>query len=258
MLRPLTFASVDDIAHAQARGRLQRGAVQHRWKAEDVGPIAELIALCRNGSVPAWLLDEHVEFGDLLWIVDAIASRRTRFTSSLGVIPAMSALPEELFAFMRHASTCAKNAGFPTSDADRLASALGELRGNIEDHSENSTSGFLVYAGSPGRFEISAVDQGIGVLASLRSCDEHAHISNDGDALRLAISDGGSRYGSSSNHGHGFRPIFVGLANHSGHLRFRSGGYALEIDGKDPKNMPMTMAQKPTLLGLTISVACRP
>lgn len=236
-----------------------RGELQIRWGAEHVGPLAELLGLAKSGHVPSWLVEENVDLGSLQWLAGAVASKGKRFTSSVGVTPAIMQIQEEFFAFVRHAANCAKSAGFPDGDADKLASALGELRGNIEEHSERPDSGFLFYAGSSGRFEIGAVDQGIGALRSLRQCAEHTHLSNDGDALQLAIREGGSRYGSNSNRGYGFRPIFVGLANHSGHLRFRSGGYALEIDGQSPKPMlPTTLSQKPICSGLSVCVTCCP
>lgn len=257
-MSPLSFAIVDDLAHAHLRGKLARGNLKHRWRVENVGPLAELIGLSTTNHLPDWILGEHIDLGSTTWIVDLAARKGRRFTNSAGITPAILPLPEEFFSFMRHAASCAEKAGFPSNDADRLASALGELRGNIEDHSESANTGFLYYAGSNGRFEIGAVDHGIGVLQSLRSCPEHRHLSTEGDALRLAVSDGGSRFGSKSNHGHGFRPIFVGLANHRGHLRFRSGGYSLEIDGQDPKAMPTTIAQKPRFSGFSVSVTCQP
>jgi hypothetical protein len=56
--------------------------------------------------------------------------------------------------------------------------------------------------------------------------------------------------------GKGFRPIFVGLANLSGALRFRSGDHAYIIDGQKIDTMYAKTAQKVPLQGFLISVAC--
>lgn len=55
----------------------------------------------------------------------------------------------------------------------------------------------------------------------------------------------------------GFRPPVIGLANLFGALRFRSGNHALTIDGRTPSLMSAKTAEKPTLQGFFISVACR-
>jgi len=62
--------------------------------------------------------------------------------------------------------------------------------------------------------------------------------------LRLALTDGVSRYGKEAKRGAGFRPIFVGLANLAGSLRFRTGDHALTIEGQKIELMSSKMAQK--------------
>jgi len=93
-------------------------------------------------------------------------------------------------------------------------------------------------------------------IKSLRTCPEHALLNDHGDALQLALTDGGSRYGSGTKHGHGFRPIFVGLSILNGFLRFRSGDHALTIEGRDPKQMPWKKSAKPPISGFLASISC--
>ena len=60
----------------------------------------------------------------------------------------------------------------------------------------------------------------------------------------VPIYNGVSRFGAQSGRGTGFRPIFVGLANLAGMLRFRSGDHALVIDGQKIGDMSAVTAQK--------------
>jgi hypothetical protein len=78
-----------------------------------------------------------------------------------------------------------------------------------------------------------------------------------GDALKLALQDGVTRFGSSEDRGHGFRPLFTGLANLNGALRFRSGDHALTIDGYQPIALRSRIARKVTVDGFFVSVRCK-
>lgn len=99
-------------------------------------------------------------------------------------------------------------------------------------------------------------DRGIGLLASLQSCPEHADLQDHGKALEAALTDGTSRYGSKSGHGHGFRDMFLGLINLQGSLRFRSGDHALLMDGSSPTLATAQLAQKPMIDGFFASIRC--
>jgi hypothetical protein len=57
--------------------------------------------------------------------------------------------------------------------------------------------------------------------------------------------------------GHGFRPVFIGLMNMYGSLRFRSGDHALIMDGATPDISTAQLAQKPSMDGFFASVMCR-
>ena len=81
-------------------------------------------------------------------------------------------------------------------------------------------------------------------------------LDDHGEALRLTLTDGVSRHGSGTGRGRGFRPLFIGIANLNGSLRFRSGDHALIIDGRNPSLMAARLAQKPTIGGFFASVKC--
>jgi len=97
----------------------------------------------------------------------------------------------------------------------------------------------------------------MGVLESLRTSLDYAALTDHGEALRLALTEGVSRFGPEGKRGNGFRPIFVGLANLSGSLRFRSGDHALVIDGQKIGAVAAKTAQKARFQGFLASVTCR-
>jgi hypothetical protein len=106
-------------------------------------------------------------------------------------------------------------------------------------------------------FEFIVCDRGAGVLETLRTCPAYSHLADHGKALILALTDGISRYGPNTGHGFGFRPIFNGLANLKGLLRFRSGDHALTLDGTGPLLTSAKPAQKTAISGFIVSVTCK-
>ena len=147
-------------------------------------------------------------------------------------------------------------AGFPKRIGAQLAAALGELYSNLYEHSGAPETGLIAFRAGLNRFEFVVADWGIGVHESLRSCKEYATLDDHGEALRLTLTDGVSRFGDAANRGRGFRPLFIGLANLTGALRFRSGDHALLINGRDPSLVSAQLAQKPLIPGFFISVVC--
>jgi hypothetical protein len=158
--------------------------------------------------------------------------------------------------FALAAQKAATAAGFHRLIAAQFAAALGEMVSNVHEHSGAPTSGIAAFMAQGDAFEFAVADSGIGVLESLRSCADYAGLADDGKALRLALTDGVSRFGAQSGRGAGFRPIFVGLANLGGALRFRSGDHALVIHGRKIGEMSTVTAQKVSLSGFLASVSC--
>jgi hypothetical protein len=70
------------------------------------------------------------------------------------------------------------------------------------------------------------------------------------------LQEGVTRYGKGTGHGMGYRPLFQGLANLNGELRFRSGDQALTIDGMNPGSIPTKTSEKPPIGGFIASVNC--
>jgi hypothetical protein len=57
--------------------------------------------------------------------------------------------------------------------------------------------------------------------------------------------------------GLGFRPLFSTLAGMNGFVRFRSGNYALTLEGKAAHLETARIVQKADFRGFLISVLCR-
>jgi hypothetical protein len=164
------------------------------------------------------------------------------------------AAEDALASFRIDAHKAALGANFANSAL--LIAAMGELIGNVIDHSEAEESGVAVFSASAGVFEFVVADRGIGALQSLRQCPTYSGLGDEGAALAAMIEPGVSRYGPHQGHGNGFRPIFERLADMTGHLRFRSGDYALSLDGRFGDVIGRQLSQKPRLLGVFAAVVC--
>lgn len=147
-------------------------------------------------------------------------------------------------------------AGFSNDHSGKFLAAIDELWNNVVDHSQRDETGYIAFSLEPGRFEFVVADHGIGVLASLKSNPDYAHLNDHGRAIELALSEGVTRYYTEDGHGFGFRPLFVGLANIARGLRFRSGDHARELirtgDGP-PVSRTYELAHLP---GFFCSVTC--
>lgn len=260
---PFDFKALDGLAFAAERGRLN-GCSLPRMNAVSLGPIIELAQLAgRAGTLPTperagWLaldglavLYQAILGGGYRWVCPD--GRRIGFLRTRAQVPAND---HELIAFSVAARQAAGMAGFPTPVAQQLAAAIGELHSNIYDHSGASKTGLVAFRAGLDEFEFVVADRGVGILNTLRTCAEFADLSDHGNALMLALADGVSRRGSDKGYGNGFRPIFGGLANIKGYLRFRSGDHALILDGTKPSLTTAKPAQKAMLSGFVVSITC--
>jgi anti-sigma regulatory factor (Ser/Thr protein kinase) len=231
--------------------------------AVSLGPIIELAQLATVGTLPVPERAHWLALDGLSVLYGWMISGRSRWVCPdgrrIGFLRTRAQLPSddhELIGFSVAAQQAAVIAGFPTPVAQQLAAAIGELHSNIYEHSRASATGLIAFRAGVGEFELVVADCGVGILETLRSCTEYAHLRDHGNALLLALSEGVSRFGSRSGHGFGFRPIFTGLANIKGYLRFRSGDHALILDGTKPSLTTAKPAQKPTISGFLVSITC--
>ena len=259
-MRTLDFATLDGLAFAAERGRLAGSEVE-RAVARDLGPLIEMSHLASAGLLPKpsdapWLELDGV--GDFR---RALASGQTRwvcpFHRNIGFLRTVAVRDEICWTnFGVAAQKAATAAGFAKGIAAQLVGAIGEMYSNIYEHSDAAKTGLIAFMARGGSFEFVATDRGKGVLDSLRTCSAYAGLDDHGEALRLTLTDGVSRHGSGTGRGRGFRPLFIGIANLNGSLRFRSGDHALVINGHNPSLVAAKLAQKPKIGGFLASVRC--
>ncbi|MBX9590845.1 MAG: hypothetical protein K2X43_16165 [Hyphomonadaceae bacterium] len=259
----LTFTALDGLAFAAARKRLDALPAGTVYAGRSLGPFLELSQLAAGGLFPRpddapWLVP-----GSMQAFETALRSGRKQWVcpdgASAGFFRMGAQWSEDdtpWMGFQLAAQKAAAAMGFQRRIAAQFAAALGEMFSNVHEHSGAPSSGIAAFLGGGDGFEFAVVDSGIGVRNSLRSCTDYADLTDDGKALRLALTDGVSRYGAQSGRGKGFRPIFVGLANLSGALRFRSGGHALVVDGQKIGEVTAVTAQKVPIPGFLAFVSC--
>ncbi len=252
---------LDGLAFAPERGRLSGHAPD--LVAHDLGPVVELGQLAAAGLLPPPEQAEWLRLDGLSVLYRAIASGRAHWVCPdgrrIGFLRTSAKHPDDetvWTGFGLAAQQAAVASGFSARTGAQLAAAIGEMHSNVYEHSGASATGLVAFRAGANRFEFVVADRGMGVLESLRSCSDYSSMNDHAEALRLTLTDGVSRHGANIGRGRGFRPLFIGLANLKGSLRFRSGDHALVIDGSDASLMTARTAQKPSLNGLLISVAC--
>jgi hypothetical protein len=261
--KPLTFSALDGLAFAAARGTLERSHAPYIFVPTTLGALFEFLHLLEGERLPAFA-ERWVAPNGAGALIAAYREDRECWTSSdarrLGFVRASRTGPDgyhRLTAFLIHAQRAARDiALLPGSSPAQLAAAMEEMENNIHEHSRAPQTGVLAYRATRGVFEFVVADHGVGLLASLRSCPENSGIRDEGMALEAALTDGTSRFGRNSQRGTGFRPIFLGLMNLRGSLRFRSGDHALIIDGSSPTLAMSEISQKPMMDGFFASVRC--
>lgn len=253
------YPHVDGIGRAYQRGKVPSLSGQ-ALRAGGLGPIIEFenLADLPSGSVLCendWFDDHPLYSFFAARSVDTVQwlrpDGRCGFIRAGGIAcgPTLNS-----FKVDAHKAVLAANFG---KAAPLVIAAMGELIGNILDHSEATSTGFVGFLTRERLIEFVVADRGIGVLESLRKSVVHEGLSDHGAALSSMIENGVSRFGLDTLHGNGFRPIFERLADMNGHLRFRSGNYALSLDGCFGDKIKLQLAQKPIIQGFVAAVTCR-
>lgn len=264
-LLPDLFSSPFDYGHVDGFGRAyQRGKMpilnRLLFRADRLGPVIEFENLASVEPSSALPTTDWFDDNPLRSYFEARSATATQWLKSdgrCGIIKSGGLICDQtLNSFKIDAHKAALTANFSTA-APLLVAALGELIGNISDHSEAAATGFVAFSADDRLFEFVVADRGIGVLESLRKSPVHIALSDQGAALSAMVQSGVSRFGSGTGHGNGFRPIFERLADMQGYLRFRSGDYALTLDGRFGDRLNLQLSQKPVLMGFFAAVVCR-
>jgi hypothetical protein len=262
--RALTFNAVDELGFAASWGHFDEAHWPIMYCPKSLGPLIELFCLAKAGRVPDPVKARCLVPNGAAPMIAALQQEREQWVSNeerrMGFIRAQRGGPEgenHLTGFLMQAKRAAREvAGLAGKAAGQLAGAMEELENNIHEHSEAADTGLLAFRAARGVFEFVIADRGIGVLASLQKGIGLAGITDHGKALEATLTDGTSRFGVRSNRGHGFRPIFLGMVNLRGTLRFRSGDHALLMDGTSPTLATAQLAQKPVIDGFFASLRC--
>lgn len=253
------FGTVDGLGRAAQRGRVPQLDGQI-FRAGAAGPIVEFVQLESTSDLAALRASDWFDDGSLGPMLARLAERPVQWLARdgrQGLISSAGLEREDILtSFKIDAHKAALAAGF-TSTAAFLVAAIGELIGNVVDHSESMDSGIALFAAQPGQLEFVVADRGIGARKSLARNPEYIGLGDDGSALQAMVETGVSRFVRGTGHGNGFRPIFEKLADMTGHLRFRSGDYALILDGRFGDRVARQLAQKPRLPGVFAAVTCR-
>lgn len=253
----LDFSTLNDLALAARR---RPDAVLSRLRTcsvNDIGPAAEYVLLRSSTGLPS--LVEAPLSQTLQALRVCLSSGSVSNSTTIEPAPEVEftrcpATPEEAAlpgwtAFRLRMEAAARLSGFGVELAKGLVGATGEMTSNVIEHSGLPRTGFVGYRWRQTSFEFVVADRGWGALESLRSCPEHAHLSDAGDALHLCIQEGISRHGTGTGRGFGFRQMFANLAAQSGHVRIRSDDQAIDVDGRQPIVVTATPTQQPPLRG---------
>lgn len=262
----LTHEFANGVLAALRKGRARREDVPRLAVAHEIGPAIELaVALSENPA--AGLRQLPCSPGkNLAALAEAISRHRPVWTSRSGrgigfyrTLDEPEVRDETHYTVFRlRAQQAAETSGFSKRTSQALVGAMGEIEGNIYEHSGQHRSGLVAFQGGPGAFTFVVADVGMGVLASLRQSPQFGMLDDHGEALRLALTDGVSRFSHADPmRGMGFHDLFVGLASLRGSLRFASGDHALVIDGHAPSLAAHRLVQKEMGRGFVVSVTCR-
>lgn len=161
-------------------------------------------------------------------------------------------------SFLAMLGHAAPIAGLSKTLASQLTGVVKEMEDNVHLHSRQPSTGLVAFMAHRELFEFVVLDRGIGVLKSLQEAPEFAAVPDHGTALRLAVSNGTSRYGSGSGHGLGFSDLTVGVANSNALIRFRSGDHLLELDGRGEGIIDTRCVQRASGDGFLIAVQVVP
>jgi hypothetical protein len=253
-IEALTFDVLDDLLLAHERGRVPTVRLA---PGPCLGSIIELLRFSQehDGALPYRASDETAA------IHRAYETRRPVYLDgeSTGFVTARRAQYKggdahwTAFQLAMHKALLA--ATFPSLFARGLVGAMDEMQSNISDHSGAIDTGLIAYRVAADRVEWVVADGGIGVLNSLKS-GAFPSLGDSGEALKIALTDGRSRFGTAAGRGYGFRELFKALSARHGSLRFRSDDHALTIAGVSPSLNRARLQQRAQVSGFTVTVIC--
>lgn len=253
-LEALTFEVLDDLILAHERGRVPALTLA---PGPCLGSIVELLRFTHEHSRAL----DYLRTPETTAIERAFESRRPVYLASqrAGFVTARRAVLKgrDTYrdAFMFAMQKAMLGCGFTSSFANGLVGALGEMESNVHEHSQAIDSGLVAYRVSADAVEYIVADAGIGILSGLRA-GAFPSLTDAGEALRVALTDGRSRHGIGKGRGYGFRELFKALSARNGSLRFRSDDQLLIMKGDSPALSRARLQQRAHVRGFSVSVVC--
>lgn len=224
-------------------------------KVASLGPVIQLARVRNRAFVERHLSLDSPRFDAIREFLNCPSGLFFEQSDNVGLM-ACSNNARDIDELMQRAFMAVCRSSLPKAAASQAVAALGEFESNVQEHCGQSETGVIGYEITAEYVGLFSSDLGMGVLDSLRTNPQHHSLDDAGDALQLLISDGVSRH-VTAGHGNGFRPIFTGLANHTGFLRFRSGNAVLELNGFDQVQLTREIKERSETQGLHIFVHCR-
>lgn len=253
---------LDDIAFSVRKGN--RNTLENlQFETVELSPVIEYMKIIERYQAPdlnGFLFGKTGSDSELLEVLQR--KGRTWYSAygpKIGFYRVSLNDKESSTEFMRFCvagQKAAQDSGFDVSVSRKLVAAMSELHSNVIEHAYFYDGAIVAWRADALGFEFCVSDFGVGVLASLRQGNAYKDLEDEGQALQLAVKEGVSRRGVGVGSGYGFCPIFVGLANLRGNLRFRSGDHGLVIEGGCPGVVTARLKQKVPISGFHASVRC--
>lgn len=247
----LDFNTLDDLALGIEGGRTNLP----RIAADRLGPVVEAISLSskwrqRELAKFNWLQKEIFE----PLLLDA-RSARTQWqrtgTLTGWIVSDQFTNSTHWTGFLMRVSAAINSRELDKRTKEAIIATFGEFQSNVLEHARAKGIALAAFHANRSEFELTVMDQGQGVLASIRENQNYETLTDAGRALKLAITDGVSRY-DDPQRGYGFNHLFEGLANRFNHIRLRSGDHALEVFREDGKTPHEYISQKAYIPGFFI------
>lgn len=226
-----------------------------RIEVDRLGPAVEVMSLAtrwHQGELAKlnWL--QKGRFEPLFFDVRYYRTQMQKTGILTGWITADQFADDVLWTgFLMRVSAAIKLGGFDERAKKAIMATFGEFRSNVFEHANVKGAALAVFHANRSEFEIAVADQGQGVLASIRKNQNYKTLTDAGHALKLAVTDGVSRY-DDPQRGHGFTHLFKGLANRFNHIRLRSDDHALEVFRGNEATPRERISQKAGIPGLFV------
>jgi hypothetical protein len=219
----LDFETLDDLSLAFQRGKIAANRQIAIREFVGLGPLIEfgLDRVGDNCRFSKIRLAASRELETLISVVEGRQPVGGKGSSQIGFFPMSKSAEDQLdddrwLEWKYHTQRSAEEVGLTKRAAQGIVSAIDELSSNIYEHSGNAETGIVAYRTSSSGFEFVIADRGIGVRQSLRGSPQFSEVADSGEALRLALQPGYSRFGINVGRGFGFRPLFSTLAGMNG------------------------------------------